>query len=212
MAAPGARHEVHSRVLAARRETFGSYRCEVHLQARIPVEEWTAVLTGRLDGCVERAAGSLADRGVQVHRPLRRTASGPRDTPSSGTGGSCSAYCYLWRRLGHPRVSGALVYVDIGTGEEVSLAVSYDDEQCDRDVERRLAQLLRIWKAQAAARARKAQAAERLPFPHTAPRPIQEKLIEAVDQAVRGREPARGGADGVRQDGRRPPPRAAPRA
>src|SRR5215470_581706 len=45
--------EIHSRVFAARRETFGNYRCEVHLKARIPVDEWTAVLTGRLDGCLE---------------------------------------------------------------------------------------------------------------------------------------------------------------
>jgi hypothetical protein len=67
------------------------------------------------------------------------------------------AYCYLWRRLGHPRVSAALVYVDIGTGEEVSIAVPYDPESVDRDIERRLNQLLRIWKAQAAARARKAK-------------------------------------------------------
>jgi len=49
--------QIHSQVLAARRETFGAYRCEVHLQARIPIEEWTAVLTGRLDGCIEREAG-----------------------------------------------------------------------------------------------------------------------------------------------------------
>ena len=41
--------EVHTRVLAARRETHSAYRCEVHLQARIAVEDWTATLTGRLD-------------------------------------------------------------------------------------------------------------------------------------------------------------------
>src|ERR1700720_1832182 len=49
--------EVHSRVLAARASTHASYRSEVYLQARIPVEDWTAVVTGRLDGCVERSAG-----------------------------------------------------------------------------------------------------------------------------------------------------------
>jgi DNA excision repair protein ERCC-2 len=179
--------QVHSRVLAARRETFGSYRCEVHLQARIPVEEWTAVLTGRLDGCIEREAGHW------LIEEFKST-----DLPSEGIRPSgyaferdrrqLLAYCYLWKRLGHPRVSAALVYVDIGTGEEVSIAVSYETESVDRDIERRLAQLLRMWKAQAAARARKARAAERLPFPHTAPRPIQEKLIAAVEQAVRSGE------------------------
>ena len=73
--------------------------------------------------------------------------------------------------------------MDIATGEEVSIEVPYDAESVDRDVERRLAQLLRIWSAQAAARERKTKAAERLPFPHTAPRPIQERLIAAVGQA-----------------------------
>ena len=88
--------------------------------------------------------------------------------------------------------------------------MTYDAEAADRDIERRLAQLLRVWKAQAAARARKARAAERLPFPHTAPRPIQERLIAAVEQAVRsGREPDRGGPDRFRQDGRGPLPGSA---
>jgi DNA excision repair protein ERCC-2 len=175
--------QIHSQILSARKETFGAYRCEVHLQARIPVEDWTAILTGRLDGCMEREAGHW------LIEEFKST-----DLPSEGIRPSgyaferdrrqLLAYCYLWRRLGHARVSAALVYVDIGTGEEVSIAVPYDDDAADRDVERRLTALLRIWRAQAAIRARKAKAAERLPFPHTAPRPIQEKLMEAVGRAV----------------------------
>jgi DNA excision repair protein ERCC-2 len=94
------------------------------------------------------------------------------------------AYCYLWRRLGHPGVSGALVYVDIETGKEVSIEVA-SGEDSESDVERRLARLLAIWRAQEKTRKRKALAAGRLPFPHTAPRPIQEKLMEAVATAVR---------------------------
>jgi DNA excision repair protein ERCC-2 len=43
-------------------------------------------------------------------------------------------------------------------------------------------------RGQAAERKRKAKAAGRLPFPHTAPRPIQEKLIEAIGNAVRSGE------------------------
>ena len=58
------------------------------------------------------------------------------------------------------------------------------EEASDRDVERRLARLLAIWRALETTRRRKAAAADRLPFPHAAPRPIQEKLIEAVATAV----------------------------
>src|SRR6266498_3734188 len=178
--------QVHSRVLAARCNMHSSYRSEVHLQARVPVEDWTAVLTGRLDGCIEREAGHW------LIEEFKST-----DLPSEGIRPSgyaferdrrqLLAYCYLWKRLGHPRVSAALVYVDIGTGEEISISVSYETESVDRDIERRLAQLLRIWKAQAAARARKARAAGRLPFPHTAPRPLQEKMAVSALQAMNER-------------------------
>jgi DNA excision repair protein ERCC-2 len=175
--------EVHSRVLALRLETHAAYRCEVHLQARVQVEDWTAVLTGRLDGCVERAKDSWL---IEEFKSAYLSSEGFR---SSGYGverdrRQLLGYCYLWRRLGHPHVTGALVYVDIATGEELSLAVPYDDEQFDRDVEARLHAFLRAWKARAKARARKAAAADRLPFPHAAARPVQEKLMEAVDCAI----------------------------
>lgn len=176
--------EIHARVLSARCEAMPGYRSEVHLQARIPVEGWTAVLTGRLDGCLERAGGhwlieemKSTDLSVEGARPSGYAFE--RDRRQLLT------YCYLWRRLGHPHVAGALVYVDIRTGDEVSIAVAYDGETADRDVEARLHRFLRIWHAQEAARARKREAAARLPFPHTAPRPIQEKLIDAIGRAVR---------------------------
>jgi len=179
--------EIHSRVLASRREAHTSYRCEVHLQARVPVQDWTAVLTGRLDGCVERSGGHWL---IEEFKSTHLTSEGFR---FSGYGferdrRQLLSYCYLWRRLGHPRVSGALVFVDIATGEEVSVTVPYEDEDADRDVESRLGRLLRLWRGQAAARRRKAQAARRMPFPHSAPRPIQEKLMEAVGHAVRNGE------------------------
>jgi DNA excision repair protein ERCC-2 len=183
----GVGSEVHSRVLAARRDVHSSYRSEVHLQARIPVDDWTAVLTGRLDGCVERSEGSWL---IEEFKSTHLSSEGFR---LSGYGvdrdrRQLLGYCYLWRRLGHPHVSGALVYVDIATQEEISLAVAYDEEQFDRDVETRLQRFLRIWRGQQAVRRRKAEVAQRLPFPHAAPRPIQQQVMEAVGRAVRSRE------------------------
>ncbi|MGE5278504.1 MAG: helicase C-terminal domain-containing protein [Acidobacteriota bacterium] len=175
--------QVHARVLSARRDTHADYRAEVHLQARIPVENWTAVLTGRLDGCVEREAGRWL---IEEFKSTNLSVDGVRPSGYAFERDrrQLLAYCYLWRRLGHPGVAGALVYVDIETGEEVSIEVDFGEE-AERDVERRLARLLAIWRAQEKTRQRKARAADRLPFPHTAPRPIQEKLIAAVATAVR---------------------------
>jgi DNA excision repair protein ERCC-2 len=178
--------QIHSRVLGERQSALPAYRAEVHLEGRIPVEDWTAILTGRLDGCVEREAGhwlieELKSTNLAVDGVRPSGYAFERDRRQ------LLGYCYLWRRLGHGSVAGALVYVDIETGEEISLHVPFDEE-VEREVERRLARALGIWKAQRVGRLRKARAAERLPFPHTAPRPIQEKIMDAVRTAIRNGE------------------------
>jgi DNA excision repair protein ERCC-2 len=174
--------ELHSRVLGERCTAHAGYRSEVHLEARIPVDDWIAVLTGRLDGCVEREPGRwLIEELKSAHLSVDGVR--PSGYAFERDRRQLLGYCYLWRRLGHGRVDGALVYVDIETGEELSLEVPFDDA-VERDVEARLARALAIWRAGQAARERKAAAAARLPFPHTAPRPVQEKLIEAVRTAV----------------------------
>ena len=178
--------QIHARVLAERQTAHPAYRCEVHLEARIPVEDWTAVLTGRLDGCIEREPGHWL---IEELKSTNFAVDGVRPSGYAFERDrrQLLAYCYLWQRLGHRKIAGALVYVDIETGEELSLQIPYDDAS-DRDIERRLARSLAIWRAEKAIRLRKAQAAERLPFPHAAPRPIQEKIIEAVRTAVRNGE------------------------
>jgi DNA excision repair protein ERCC-2 len=178
--------QIHTRVLGERRDAHPAYRAEVHLEARIPVEDWTAVLTGRLDGCIERSPGQWL---IEEIKSTNLSVDGvrPAGYAFERDRRQLYGYCYLWRRLGHGNVGGALVYVDIETGEELALEVPFD-EDTEREVEKRLARALAIWRAGQKARQRKASAAERLPFPHSAPRPIQEKLIEAIQNAVRSGE------------------------
>jgi len=178
--------QIHSRVLGQRRDAHPAYRAEVHLEARIPVENWTAVLTGRLDGCIERSPGRWL---IEEIKSTNLSVDGVRPSGYAFERDrrQLYGYCYLWRRLGHGHVGGALVYVDIETGEELSLEVPFE-EDTEREVEKRLARSLAIWRATEKVRQRKATAAARLPFPHTAPRPIQEKLIEAIRNAVRSGE------------------------
>ncbi len=178
--------QIHARVLGERRVAHPSYRAEVHLEARIPVEDWTAVLSGRLDGCIERSPGQWL---IEELKSTNLSVDGVRPSGYAFERDrrQLHGYCYLWRRLGHGAVDGALVYVDIDTGEELSLETVFDEE-AERDIERRLARSLAIWRGGQAARRRKAAAAERLPFPHSAPRPIQEKLIGAIRAAIAGGE------------------------
>jgi len=174
---------LHSRVLTERRRLNPAYRSEVFLQTRWPVEDWTAVITGRLDGCAPQTAGGwLVEEFKSTYVPtseIRRT------------GGTFERhqrqlllYCHLWARLGNAPVSGALVYVDLATGRETAITVNYDAGELERDVARRLERELAIWRAQAVARARKAKAASAMPFPHAAPRPGQQIMIDATRQAI----------------------------
>ena len=154
----------------------------MHLQARIPVDDWTAVLTGRLDGCVERRPGhwyieELKSTNLSVEGVRPSGASFERDRRQ------LLAYCSLWRRLGHPSVSGALVYVDIETGEEVSIAVPDAGTDGDRAVERGLARLLAIWRSQEASR--RAQDAPRpSAFPSRTRRPAPSRRCSSKPSAT----------------------------
>jgi DNA excision repair protein ERCC-2 len=178
--------QIHSRVLGERCNAHPGYRAEVHLEARVPVEDWTAIFSGRLDGCIERTPGQWL---IEELKSTNLSVDGirPSGYAFERDRRQLYGYCYLWRRLGHAGVGGALVYVDIETGEELSLDVPFE-EDTEREIEKRLARALGIWRAMQVTRRRKAAAAGSLPFPHSAPRPIQEKLIEAIRAAVRGGE------------------------
>jgi DNA excision repair protein ERCC-2 len=174
--------ELHARVLRERCLARPGYRSEVQLRAQVPVGDWTAIITGRLDGCVEQTPGGwLIEEFKSTYLPpeeVRRTASFQRHQQQ------LLIYCDLWRRLGNPTAAGALVYVNLATGAETPVLIPYDPEKGARDIEERLARLLAIWKAEEKIREAKAEAAAALPFPHHAPRPGQQKIIDSIRTAL----------------------------
>ena len=175
--------EMHSRVLRERCLARPGYRSEVHLSASVPIDGWTAVITGRLDGCVQEPSGAwLIEefKSTYLTGPETRRASAAFDRHQR----QLLIYCDLWRRLGHSPVGGALVYVDLASGGQNVIPVAYDQAGQERDLERRLGQLLAIWRAESKTRLQKAAAAANLPFPHSAPRPGQKIMMDAVRQAM----------------------------
>ncbi|HEX4121431.1 MAG TPA: ATP-dependent DNA helicase [Verrucomicrobiae bacterium] len=170
--------ELHARVLRDRCAARPAYRREVHLQHRWPVEDWTALVTGRLDGCVPREnAGWLIEEFKSAYLP--------------GSGAVMDhhklqllIYCHLWSRLGNSPVTGALVYVDLASAEEFCVPVDYDEDALERRLQARLRALLAIWRAEAKSRERKAAAACVMPFPHNHPRPGQQLMIDAVRETL----------------------------
>jgi len=179
--------ELHSRVLEERRAAQPGYRSEVHLRATVPIDSWTAVITGRLDGCVEQPSGGwLIEEFKSAYLPGQEIRRG--EAAFARHQRQLLLYCDLWRRLGHGAVSGRLIYVDLASGEETVIPTDYDEEDVERELERRLRQLLAIGQAEAETRRKKAAAAARLPFPHATPRPCQEIMMGAVRQALEAGE------------------------
>lgn len=179
--------ELHASVLEQRRRADSNYQSEIHLEGQISVGDWKANITGRLDGCIQRADGcwlieefkSAYAPGTHV-RPFGQSFERHRQ--------QLLIYCHLWRLLVNSPVEGVLIYVDIATGKEFPISVSYSESAQQKEIEIRLQRLFANWKSEEIIRKQKAVVALTLPFPHEAPREGQVKLIEAVQNAVRSEE------------------------
>jgi DNA excision repair protein ERCC-2 len=170
--------ELHAHVLRERRAACPEYRSEVHLQHRLAVEDWTAIITGRLDGCTPKAAGGwLVEEFKSAYLP------GSNDVLERHRL-QLLVYCHLWNLAGNSPVSGALIYVDLFTREEFLAPVEYDATAMEGKIQGRLHTLLAAWRAESKIREQKAIAASVMPFPHDHPRPGQKLMIYAVRQTL----------------------------
>ena len=171
--------EMHARVLSQRCAARPGYRSEVHVQERWPVEDWTAWVTGRMDGCVQNSDGSwLVEEFKSAYLP------GFGQVVDSHQR-QLRIYCHLWGRMGNRPVAGSLVYVDLATGEEFAVASPCNEEVMERELRSRLHELLAGWRAEAKIREQKAAAADAMPFPHANLRPGQQQMMDAIGLSLK---------------------------
>jgi DNA excision repair protein ERCC-2 len=179
--------ELHCQVLQNRCAKNSAYQSEIHLETEIAFDDWNAIVTGRLDGCVQNGNGAwLIEEFKSAYSPHAHVR--PFGESFERHRRQLLIYCHLWNLRGNSPVSGALVYVDLASGKEFPFEISYDSTAQQKEIETRLRQLLANWRAEEITRKKKALIAANLPFPHSSPRPGQAKLISAVQQAVRSQE------------------------
>ena len=117
--------ELHAQVLKSRVAENAAYQSEIHLEHRMVVGDWTAQITGRLDGCVMRENGEwLIEEFKSAYSPATHIR--PFGPGFDKHRRQLLIYCHLWRALGHSSVRGSLVYVDIANGREVPFEIPYD--------------------------------------------------------------------------------------
>ncbi len=174
--------EIHADARARRLAAHPQYRAEVPVSATLTVRGYTIHVTGRLDGCLQNESGAWhIEEFKSAHFSSRDLIANPL---SERHRQQLLIYCHLWYALGHHDISAALVYVDILTGRECSIAISYDAPAYELEFLRRIGDLVDLHESAERARAVKALAAQSLPFPHSQPRPGQQNLMEAVGIAV----------------------------
>jgi len=173
---------VHEKVLAARLMVNPQYRKEVYLEANIPINGWTAVITGRMDGYSPGFTGATIEE-------FKTASLVPGKNLSQLPGferhrRQLMLYCDLWTRLGNSVAAARVVYVDPDTGREEIVEVEFDATHQAERTEGRLRQLLAEWNIDNQNRRRKARFAEALPFPHAATRAGQQTLISAISDSL----------------------------
>jgi len=173
---------VHERVLAARLAANPQYRKEVYLEANVPINGWTAVITGRMDGYSPGITGATIEE-------FKTASLVPGKNLSQLPGferhrRQLMLYCDLWTRLGNSVAAARIVYVDPDTGREEIVDVEFEATHQAGRTEARLRQLLAEWNINNQSRQRKALFAEALPFPHAAPRAGQQTLISAISDSL----------------------------
>ncbi len=179
--------ELHTGILEKRCQADVKYSREISLETKFSLGDWTAIVTGRLDGCFQRDDGSwLIEEFKSSYSPSAHVR--PFGQSFERHCRQLLIYCHLWRQLGHSPIFGSLVYVDLATGKEFPFEISYDEAAQQKEIESRLRRLVAVWKSEEIIRKKKATIAAHLPFPHDSPRPGQVKLIDAVQQAVWVRE------------------------
>lgn len=176
---------VHRRVLGEMQETIPSYVTEECVRFTFPVDDWTAVLEGRLDGRFTDGNGNVVvDEVKSVHfaEDLKRLPGSPRFERFQL---QLRWYLMAVATAEKKPVAGRLVLADIESGATQIHAVAHDPERVLHDLVTRVRFLLDEYEAEEALLEAKAAEARTIRFPFETWRPGQRAMVDAVARAAR---------------------------
>lgn len=174
---------VHRRVLAELTRSVPGYETERAVRLTFPVDDFTAVLEGRLDGRFEEEGRVVVDEVKSLHfaEDLGKLPGSPRLARFET---QLRWYLLAVSRAEERDVAGRLVLADIETGATRLTAVAFDPDAVLADLTRRVRFLLsEFYAAHALSEAKRAEAGTLL-FPHAGYRPGQRAMAEAVARAA----------------------------
>jgi DNA excision repair protein ERCC-2 len=174
---------VHRRVLGSFLETVPGYAVERGIRLTFPVDDFTAVLEGRLDGRFEESGRVVVDEVKSLHfaEDLGRL---PGSQRLARFETQLRWYMLAVARAENRPVTGRLVLADIETGGTRLHPVELDEAATVADLEARIRYLIEEFlAAHALAEAKRAEA-ETLAFPFETFRPGQREMAAAAGRAA----------------------------
>lgn len=179
---------VHRRVLSDALATIPGYAVEKAVRLRFPVDGFTAILEGRLDGRFEDEDGTIVvDEVKSVHfaEELPRLLGSPRLDRFAR---QLQWYLLAVSRTEGRPVRGRLLLADIETGDTRLVPVPLDEGEVEADLVERVRGALAAFFGELALAEAKAAEADDLVFPFGRFRPGQREMMAAVARAVRSGE------------------------
>lgn len=175
---------IHGRYQEKALEEDPSYRREVVISHVFEHRGWRVTVQGRADGLRKEPDGTLV---VEEIKSVRRGGALP---PAVRESYQRQALLYAWMlaqtEMGPVRAE--LVLIAIGSNETEREPLELNREALDVAVRRRVNSLIYTWEAEQKRAAERHEAAGRLVFPYSEPRPGQELILAAVETAIANRE------------------------
>ncbi len=156
-----------------------SYRREVVLTLAFDHRGWAVTLSGRADG-LRREGEELVVEEIKSVRREGGLAASARSLYAQ----QAALYAWMLHRLHHQPVRAELVLIEIGGQSAAREEVELDPAAVERDVRRRLNEILRAHERDEAERAARRGAGARLVFPYRALRPGQGAIVERIERAL----------------------------
>lgn len=178
---------IHSRYQEQALQEDPTYRREVFVSMQFEHRGWAVTVQGRMDGVRRDPDGTLV---VEEIKSVRR---GGALTPAAREMYERQALLYAWMVGKLPEnqampVRAELVLIAIGSDEIDRQPLDSDPKALEISVRRRLNTLIHVFEAERQAEEARRQAASRMVFPYSEPRPGQDEILAAVGTAVENRE------------------------
>lgn len=178
--------DAHDNHQAQRSDAVVSYRKEVHIKHSMRVDDYTAIIQGRIDGVYERRGKLVVEEVksvISTQDILERIKSG--DFEASVL--QLQVYAFLLTSNTGKKTEGYLVFVSLENGTSEKIEVDCDAEQVQVFIVGKIRGLLAEHRKVRQKQAQQKRTAEAIVFPFPETRLYQDEMMEAVQEALEHR-------------------------